>query len=155
MVIVLTSVDHINAPPDRVWQFLTRLHEADNYLRWHPKDHKDFKLLRGDGRTIGSTFEAVEILGDKTFHLRYRLNRTEPLKHLEYGASGLLRPLHLVSASFALKLQDETRTKLIATIRMGYKLPIFDWLIPIFANTDAIQKHMNEEGYYLNQALTK
>jgi len=153
-MITLTSVDQVNAPPERVWQFLTRLHESDTYLQWHPADHKAFRLLIGDGQTVGSTFNAVEMLGGKKFSLSYRLNRAKPQKYLEYGASGLLRPLRLVTATFTLKPSGDQQTELTARVHIGYKLPVIDWLIRLFVNPSAIQKHMAEEGRYLNGALT-
>lgn len=153
-MVTLTSVDHIDAPAERVWHFLTHLHEDDTYLRWHPKDHRAFRLLSGDGETVGSTFNAVEILGGKKFSLNYRLNRAESQKYLEYGAAGLLRPLHLASGSFELKPSGDNQTELVAKVHIGYKLPVIDWLIRIFVNPAAIAKHMNEEGQYLNKTLS-
>jgi hypothetical protein len=153
-MITLTSVDHVNAPPEKVWHFLTHLHEGGTYLRWHPTDHKAFKLLSGDGKTVGSTFKAVEVLGDKKFSLNYRLNRVEPQKYLEYGAAGLLRPFQLATGSFTLKPFDDNHTELIAKVYIGYALPVIDWLIRVFVNPAVIGKHMDEEGHYLNKTLT-
>ena len=154
-MITLTSIDHVSAPPERVWHFLTHLHEGDTYLRWHPADHKAFRLLGGDGQTVGSTFNAVEMLGGKKFSLNYRLNRAESQRYLEYGAAGLLRPLRLVTGIFTLKPFGGDQTELVAQVHIGYKLPVIDWLVRAFVNTAAITKHMNEEGQYLNQALSK
>ena len=153
-MITLTSIDHVSAPPERVWHFLTHLHEGDTYLRWHPTDHKAFRLLGGDGQTVGSTFNAVEMLGGKKFSLKYRLNRTEPQKYLEYGAAGLLRPLRLVTGTFTLKPSGDNQTELVARVHIGYKLPVVDWLVRAFVDTAAITKHMNEEGQYLNKTLS-
>lgn len=154
-MITLSSVEQVNAPPEQIWHFLTHLHENNAYLSWHPRDHKSFKLLRGDGETVGSTFRAVEVLGGRKLSLTYRLNRTESQKYLEYGAAGWLRPLQLVIAAFALEPVCTNRTKLMAQVRIGYKLPIMDRLIRALINVPAINKHMNEEGYYINIALSK
>jgi hypothetical protein len=153
-MITLTSVDHIGAPPARVWNFLTNLHKGDTYLSWHPIDHKAFQLLSGDGQTVGSTFVATEMLGSKKFSLHYRLNRMRPQSYLEYGAAGILRPLRLASGSFTLEPSGTGHTKLIARVNIGYKLPIVDWLARMLVDTDALAKHMKEEGHYLNRALT-
>lgn len=152
-MITLTSVDHIDAPPEQVWHFLTHLHEGDTYLSWHPADHKAFRLLGGDGKTVGSTFNAVEVLGGKRFSLTYRLNRAEPQHYLEYGAAGWLRPLSIASGSFTIKPLEKNKTELVAKVHIGYRLPIIDWLVPVFANTAAITRHMNEEGRYINEVL--
>jgi hypothetical protein len=153
-MVTLTSIDRVNAPSERVWHFLTHLHEGDTYMRWHPIDHKAFRLLSGDGQTVGSTFNAVETLGGKKFNLRYRLNRAEPLKYLEYGAVGLWRPLRIARGSFMLKPSGSNQTELVAQVLIGYKIPILDWVIRVLVNTGAITKHMNEEGYYLNETLS-
>ncbi len=154
-MITLTVIDHVSAPPEWVWHFLTHLHEGDTYLRWHPKDHKAFRLLGGDGETVGSTFNAVEVLGSKRFSLKYRLDRTERLRYLEYSASGLLRPLRLATGTFTLQPSGNDQTELRANVHIGYRLPIMDWLIRKIIDTEAIKKHMHEEGYYLNKALNK
>ncbi len=154
-MITLTSVDHVNAAPEKVWYFLTHLHEGDTYLRWHPADHKAFRLLSGDGKTVGSTFNAVEMLGGKKFSLKYRLKRAEPQKYLEYGAAGVLRPLRLATGTFTLKPSGDNQTELVAKVHIGYELPALDWLVRKVINLAAIEKHMDEEGYYLNQTLSK
>lgn len=153
-MITLTSVDHVSAPPEKVWRFLTSLHQGNTYLRWHPNDHIDFRLLSGDGQTVGSTFVATEMLGNKRFNLHYRLNCMKPGRYLEYGAAGVLRLLRLASGSFELKPHGNAHTKLIAKVHIGYKVPIVDWLARRFVDMDALAKHMQEEGYYLNRALT-
>lgn len=153
-MITLTSVDHVSAPREKVWRFLTSLHQGNNYLHWHPIDHKDFRLLSGDGQTVGSAFVAIEMLGDKRFSLHYRLNRIKPGRYLEYGAAGVLRPLRLASGSFELEPYGDAHTKLIARVHIGYKVPVIDWLARRFVDIDALAKHMKEEGHYLNRALT-
>jgi len=105
------SIDHVNTAPEKIWHFLTHLHEGDTYLRWRPTDHKAFKILHGDSQTVGSTFNAVEMIGGKRFSLKYRVNRVEPQKYI-------------------------------------------GWLIRRNVNLPAINKYMDEEGYYLNKALT-
>ena len=95
----------------------------------------------------------METLGGKTFSLKYRLNRTEPEKYLEYGASGLLRPLRLASGSFTIE-PFGSHTKLVAQVHIGYKLPVIDWLVRAFVNPAAIRQHMIEEGQNLNKALS-
>jgi len=152
-VITLTSVKQINASPEKVWHFLTHLHESDAYKQWHPKDHIAFRLRRGDGQSVGSTFTAVEMLGRKKFSLNYRLSHAEPQQYLAYGATGLLRPLNLASGSFTLAPISKNQTEFVAKIHIGYTLPIIDWLVHMFVDIKALTKHMDEEGEYLNQAL--
>lgn len=152
-MVTLTSVDYIGAPAERVWHFLTHLHEGDTYLRWHPKDHKAFRLLSGDGETVGSTFNAVEMLGGKKFSLKYQLDKAKPRQYLGYSAGGLLRPLRLASGSFTIKPVSAKHTKLTAVVNIGYRLPVLDWFVRKTVNLAAIEKHMDEEGHYLNMAL--
>jgi hypothetical protein len=154
-VIVLRANTVIDASPDSIWHFLTHLHEQNNYQHWHPANHQSFALLQGDGETVGSVFRAVELLGGKRFRLTYRLVKMERLMYLEYSATGLVGLLHPVLATFVLKPLSNDKTEFVAEVRVGYKLPVIDWLARKSVNLAAISKHMDEEGRYLNQALHK
>ncbi len=157
-MVTLTSVDHINASAERIWHFLTHLHEGSNYQRWHPTEHITWQLRSGDGETVGSTYYFAEMIGSKKLAFRFRLEEAERFKYLEYGASGPLRPLHIVTATFELKPLSRNKTELVAKVTIGYKLPIIgsivDWVARNMYDMTAITQHMNEEGYYLNEALT-
>lgn len=157
-MITLTSVDHVSAPPEKVWHFLTHLHEGDNYQKWHPAEHIIWQLQAGDPETVGSTYYFAETLGGKKLASGFRLDKAVRSKYLEYGATGLLRPLHIVSATFALKEINMAKTELVAKVHIGYTMPIVgpfvDWIARKSYDMAAIQKHMAEEGYYLNGVLT-
>lgn len=157
-MITLTSVDHVNATPEKVWHFLTHLHEGNNYQKWHPVEHIIWRLRTGDPKKAGSTYYFAETLGGKKLACGFRLNKAEPHKYLEYSAAGLLRALHIASATFELKKLGGGRTELVATVRIGYTLPIIgpiiDWVARKSYDMAAIQKHMAEEGHYLNNILT-
>lgn len=156
-MITLTSTDHIHASPEQVWNFFTRLHEDDTYMRWHPVDHISWTLLNGDSEKVGSTYHFAEMIGGKKLASKFRLNKVERLKYLEYGVAGLLRPLNPVTATFTLIPQGKAKIDLIAKVQIGYTIPIIgnivDWIARRCYDMTAVRQHMQEEGKYLNQAL--
>ena len=156
-MITLTSTDHINTSPDRVWYFLTHLHEGDRYHKWHPVDHILWQLKSGDSESVGSTYYFEEMIGNKKLAAGFRLNKVEKGSYLEYGSNGLPLPSDIVLIAFELKPLDKNRTELIATVRIGYNLPIIgnivDWIARRLYDMAAVKKHMQEEGSYLNKAL--
>ena len=156
-MITLTSTDHINASPERVWHFLTHLHEDDRYHKWHPVEHITWQLKSGDSEAVGSTYYFAEMIGDKKLAAGFRLNKAEKDKYLEYGTSSLLLPFNVVAATFELKPLGKDKTELIATVRIGYDLPVIgsivDWIARRLYDMAAVKRHMQEEGSYLNKAL--
>lgn len=158
-MITLTSIDHINASPEQVWHFLTHLHEDGAYKQWHPVEHIIWKQLGGDGETVGSTYHFAEMIGGKKLESGFRLDKAERLEYLEYGASGVLRPLRIVTATFDLKPLAQNKTELTAQVNIGYNLPIIgaviDWIARKTYDMTAVATHMREEGQYLDKALSE
>lgn len=156
-MIILTSIDRINASPERVWHFLTHLHEGDRYHKWHPVEHITWQLKSGDSESVGSTYYFAEMIGNKKLAAGFRLNKVEKGSYLEYGSSGLPLPSDIVIITFELKPLGKDKTELIAKVRIGYNLPvvgsIVDWIARKLYDMAAVKRHMQEEGSYLNKAL--
>lgn len=97
------------------------------------------------------------MIGNKKLAASFRLNKVEKGRYLEYGTNGLLLPFNVVAATFELKPLGKDKTELIATVRIGYNLPIIcgivDWIARRLYNMMAVKRHMQEEGSYLNKAL--
>lgn len=156
-MITLTSIDHINASPESVWHFLTHLHEDDRYHKWHPIEHITWQFRSGDSESVGSTYYFAEMIGNKKLAASFRLNKVEKGSYLEYGSSGLPLPSNIVAIAFRLKPLGKDKTELTATVRIGYNLSVvgdvIDWIARRLYDMNAVKRHMQEEGSYLNKAL--
>ena len=147
----------IQTQPEKVWNFLTSLHEGDNYHRWHPKDHIRHWVEKGDMQTVGSEAYFEERLGTFTLKLRYRLTVARYPEYLEYEAAFPLSLFHAGIASFTIRPIDPNSTELTAYVEYGYRIPLIgsliDSLISLFVHRADVEKHIREEGENMRQIL--
>ncbi len=75
----------IDAPPARLWDWLTRL--AENYTDWHP-GHLSAEWTAGEPNAVGSVLTAAEMLGRTREVLRFQLTSVRPPQALRYRMRG-------------------------------------------------------------------
>lgn len=149
----------ISAKANEVWSFLAGM-DRENYLRWHPADHLDFRLLREARRSdrIGRVVYFRERIGRRPIGLRCIISASQPGRFVEYRPIyPFLRPLSSLGRGyFRLRQLDEGSTRLEAVIEIGWHgtgSAVFDWLIGQVVDLTALRKHMREEGSCLDRTL--
>jgi len=136
---------HIDAPPERVWAWLTAL--AEHYTQWHP-DHVSARWERGMPNRVGSALCVVEYLGGHRERLRFEVTEVTPPHTLRYRVLGLHSML-LPDGAFTIT-QDDGGSSFTANIR--YRFGTVTQRI-FRQRMEALQTHMREEGENLKQLL--
>jgi hypothetical protein len=143
--------------PDEVWRFLTQLdHPA--YLRWHPRDHLDFRRLRApaEPRGVGQGVGFTERLGGRTFRFSCVISRSVEGRLVEFMPRRPLGLLLLGRGQFLLQPAAGGLTRLEAVVELGWRTPvagpILDWVIGKVVDLAAVHAHMQEESRYLTDA---
>ncbi len=147
----------INVAPDKVWNFLTRLDQGNNYKLWHPTDHKKIIRISGNGQEVGTKYYIEEQIGTFLLRLPYELKQSDKSEYLEYAAWFPLSLFHSGNGSFTFNKLHSDQTEVIATVTYGYNIPLvgslLDRLAEMIIKKDALAKHMKEEGVNLKSIL--
>ncbi|NIM51343.1 MAG: hypothetical protein GTN62_11600 [Gemmatimonadales bacterium] len=148
MISLRDEID-IEAPPERVWEWLSHLPE--NYRAWHP-DHVRCQWLRGEPLQVGSVLYMEEYLHGKLHKLRARTTSAIPGQEVHYrlapGMSGTFRVTPRTHG-----------TRFTAELRFGFRRPMLGALADLLlsrllGSRLATHKiHMEEEGKNLKQFL--
>jgi len=157
-MIYLENKIKIRAPLEEVVDWLSNL--PQHYQAWHPKDHIGFKALKNEQELKeGSIAEAVERIGKFTLSFKFRVAGAESDKmgwRMNWQA---IFPYSLMNlrGNFIAKEQNGI-TELTAIASYGWQIMLFErllnWIIDLlFANREAVAKHMREEGEYLKAAI--
>lgn len=134
----LSDSIEIDAPPDRLWDWLTHL--ADNYTSWHP-DHISAEWTSGVPNAVGSVLTVVERLGGTTETLRFELTSIDPPRGFDYRLRGHASVL-LPKGSFAIE-PKERGSRFTAAIAYRFGRPTE---VLFRRRMLALRTHMREEG---------
>jgi hypothetical protein len=148
-MLVLQDVVEIPAQPATVFAWFRNL--ESNYRNWHP-DHVNCRYAKGRPFETGSVLSVQETLHGRQHKLRLKLTSIEPNRSIAYRiAPGLNGRFLLAETEFGCQLEAE--------IRIGWRVPIFGWVVDrlvrrVFdASLDALRIHMREEGQNLSRLL--
>ncbi len=145
--------------PAEVWRFLTQLDHAA-YLRWHPRDHLDFRRLRAaTGPTgVGQVVVFTERLGGRTFRFSCVVSRSVEGRFVEFMPRRPLALLRLGRGHFRLQPAGEGHTRLEAVVELGWRAPVagpmLDWVIGKIVDLSAVHAHIQDEARFLADAAT-
>jgi uncharacterized protein YndB with AHSA1/START domain len=149
-MILLRDVSEIEAPPERVFDWLVHLQE--NYIAWHP-DHVECRYLRGTSLLeLGSVLYIEEYLHGELHKLKFRTTKVIPNSRLEYKAG------FGIGGAFEVRPQED-KALFIAEMTMGSSLPLVEPLLDrlleklLSDNLEAMKQHMAEEGENLKRLL--
>lgn len=142
---VLRDSVHVDAPPEHVWSWLTRLPE--HYTEWHP-DHVSAEWDRGDFSRAGSIMTAIEFLGGRREELRFELTYVDPGSCIEYRFKGL-HALLLSGGAFTIA-EDDGGARFTACIRYRFGM-LTERLFR--RRISALRTHMREEGENLKRLI--
>jgi hypothetical protein len=147
----------INAPPERVFWFLTNIDKL--YKEWHPKDHVFCHTLYKSLDQKGSIVHFFEWIGGFPLYLVALTTKVEKNHYIEYVPVFPLSLLKLGFGSFQIEKISEKESKLTAYVEGGYKLPVIgsalDWLVRKMISFEAIRRHMKEEGENIKKYLER
>lgn len=147
----------INAPPEKIWNFLTELHLSDNYMRWHPKDHIIFKAISGNQKNVGDVGYFEEYIGKRLLKAKYVLRKSKFPTYLEYTPCFPISLLNAITASFEIRPINSKSSEFIAYVKYGYQIPILGWLVDTIVNKifpiEVVKKHIAEEGSNIKSIL--
>jgi ligand-binding SRPBCC domain-containing protein len=79
---VLSDSIVIDAPPEMIWDFFSKLEE--NYQSWHPDDHVAFRMIKGKPHEVGSIVYAEEKLAGRLCKIKMLCTGIELNKKIEY-----------------------------------------------------------------------
>ena len=153
-MIVLRDKIEIQAPPERIFQWFTRLDK--NYRTWHPEDHVELRYIKGSLTEKDSLIYFEEYLYGKMEKMKFRITKIESNARIEYR---FLFPfpysLFKARGAFITKRHGDN-TLFTAEIIWGHKIPVLgkleDKLIRkslTAPRLQAIKQHMLEEGQNL------
>lgn len=151
------EVSVIPCTPAEVWRFLTTL-DHDAYLRWHPRDHLDFRRLKAPlGPTgVGQVMVFKERLGRRAFQFSCVVSESVEDRYVEFMPRRPLALLRLGSGYFRIEPVSGGRAQLEAVVELGWRSAIagraLDWLIGKVVDLSALHAHMQEEARYLPDA---
>ncbi len=152
-MIEVVEQSHLPVPPARVWRFFVEEVE-DSYHRWHG-EHLQWRWLRGQPLSLGSTWFADEWVGRLRVSSRFVVSAAEPERFFAYK---LCFPSSLVRARGSFRFEPEDGgCRLTQAVRMGFSLPIIgsalDRIIDLVAPSRELRRHMREEQASLGPLL--
>ena len=145
----------VNAPPEKVFAWLTqRMMDKESYQAWHP-DHVDIRWIKGEPLQEGSIVYAEEYLHGHLHKLKFCFTRVVPNRLIEFRP---LFPMSLVAPGNSFVIEPKGENSCIFTTAGSIRIPrrLF---IRMHRNhkhkIEATEKHMKEEGENLKKALEK
>lgn len=149
----LTNSVHINATPEKVFDFFLHLVDEEKYRAWHPDDHVTLRWIKGDPWHEGSVVYAEEYLHGKLHKLRFRIDKVVANREIAYSPSSRFLRFFFPQNRFFIE-PKESGSVFTATVcfRVG-------WLFRTFAKhklefgLSCAEKHLKEEGENLKKIL--
>lgn len=150
---IISDAIEINAPAEKVFNYLTSIVDDATYRAWHEKDHVSFKWLLGEPWSEGSVFRAEEFLHGKLHKFTCVVTKVEINRRIEYAPVSKFLKLFLPKSEFLIEPKDD-RCLFVAsgTYRIGWIGKKF-FHRAIEKGLASVKKHMKEEGENIKQAL--
>jgi uncharacterized protein YndB with AHSA1/START domain len=141
----LRNTTRIDAPPDRVWDWLSHL--SENYREWHP-DHVSAGWVYGPPNQAGSILKAVEVMGGHREEHHFEVVSVEPPREMVYRIHG---PIGALLPKGAFRIEPSNGgSKFTATISYRFG-PLAERLYR--RRMAALRTHMREEGERLSRSV--
>ncbi len=137
----------INVSPESIFNFLTRIDSL--YKTWHPKDHVFCNVIYKDLNEHGCVFHFFEKVGGFPLYLIVRVSKIERNEYIEYKPIFPLSIFNLGMGSFTIERTSDKLSKLTARVEYGNRIALLDKIFQLFVKTEAIRKHLKEEGQNL------
>ena len=141
----------IEANPENIFNFLSRIDSL--YKVWHPKDHIFCKTLYKDLNERGCIFHFLEIIGGFPLYLILTVSKLKKNEFIEYKPIFPLSIFNLGMGSFAIERISDKLSKLTARVEYGNHFALLDKIFQLFVKTEAMRKHIQEEGQNLKKYL--
>lgn len=141
----ITKIEVLGKTPNQLYDFMFDLDKV-KYISWHPKEHKDFRIVKETPELIGSVFFYHEQMDKLT--VKYNWEVVELVKNHKI----VMKAQYFIPVFLTLTL-DETPNGTLVThdLQIGNKQKkgIFDFFIRHFVFTHSKQatltRHANEE----------
>ena len=145
----------IKTTPEKIFDFLTHLHEGDNYKTWHPDDHVIIRWIQGKPWQEGSVVYGEEYIHGKLHKLKFLISKVVPNKTIEYTPASRLLRIYFPKNTFAIEQVGDTCVfTATTTLRIGRLAKIFAGK-KLEYGLSCVKKHMKEEGENLKSILEK
>jgi len=147
MVVLKDSID-IEAPCEKVYQFLTALRDTESYRAWHP-EHVAMRWVKGEPFQQGSEVYFEEYLHGELHKATFVCTRAVPGRLIEYRPKfpwSLFNPRN----SFEMEPAGKNGCRFTATIRLRVG-PLFKKLGK--KRMETVRRHMKEEGENIKNTL--
>lgn len=153
MINHLTKIEVLGKKSSQIYDFMFDLDKA-KYISWHPKEHKDFKIIKETKDILGSVFLFHEKMDNLT--VKYKWEVIELIKnHKIVMKAQYFIPIYLIL------IFDETQNGTLVThdLQIGNKQKsrVFDFFMGNFIFTKSKQqsltRHANEEFKNLENLL--
>lgn len=141
----------IEASPENIFNFLSRIDSL--YKVWHPKDHVFCNVIYKDLNELGCVFHFLEKVGGFPLYLIVRVSKIERNEYIEFKPIFPLSMFNLGMGSFAIERVSDKLSKLTARVEYGNRFALLDKIFQLFVKTEALRKHIQEEGENLKKYL--
>ncbi len=138
----ITKIEVLGKTPNQLYDFMFGLDKAQ-YIRWHPKEHKDFRIVKETEGIIGSVFFYHEQIDNIT--VKYNWEVIELVENHK-----IVMKAHYFIPIFLILILDKTLNGTLVThdLQIG-KGKILDFFIRNFIFTKTKQmsltRHAHEE----------
>ena len=145
MINHLTKIEVLGKKPNQIYDFMLSLDKA-KYISWHPKEHKDFKIIKETKDVLGSVFLFHEKMNNLTVKYKWEVIEVSKNHKIVMKAQYFI-PIYLIL------IFDETPNGALVThdLQIGNKEKnlVFDFFMGNFIFTKSKQqsltRHANEE----------
>lgn len=133
--------------PAAIGEFLTALHLADRYVRWHPVEHLGISA-RVARRTNRLKFRFRECIGGRKLSLSYTVDARSGPGYVRMNPTGLLRLLRLGFAAYTITSND-SGTTVRSVLQLGWGATFGTSVIRRAVPLDALGQHLRHEIEFL------
>jgi hypothetical protein len=154
-IILTTEILVLGKLPNDIFDYMLNL-DKEKYLKWHEKDHLDYKLVKQTTDTLGSIFYFDENIGGKL-----RTNYNWELVELETNKKLRMKAQYFIPIYLLLTFDKQTNGTLVThELKIGYKKnKALNWLIKKIKfgskNKILVHEHAIEEFKNLEHLITK
>ena len=152
MIELVDSIE-VEAPAERVFEWLCqRMRDKESYRAWHP-DHVDIRWIKGGPLQEGSVLYAEEYVHGYLHKLKLRITKIVPNRVIEYR---FLFPLSILATGNKFLIEPKGDYGCVFTAMGSIRMP--RWLFVRMhkahkSKIEATEQHMKEEGENLKRAL--
>ena len=141
----------IKTSPEKVTEFFLNLDKGDNYLNWHPKDHRKFEFIRVKPEIVDSTFRFVEFFGNQKIDLKCVITEYEEGRNFTFRS---LSKIVKFGGRFTMK---STENGIEVTQMIYVKMPLIVEMIAKilgkYVSYNLLSRHVEEEMENMKKIL--